>query len=313
MSARGLSALVLGGGVGSERDVSIAGAAAVAAALERAGFAVHREIVERLTADDLARLPGDVVFPVLHGPWGEGGPMQDLLERDGRPYVGSGPAASRLAMDKMALKLIAAGLGIATPSACVFDADDPGRPLPLPVVVKPVREGSTVGLMVCRTEVEWDHARRAAARSGGAHMIERLIAGREVTVGVVGGEKLPVIEIVPADGFYDYDAKYSRDDTRYIVNPDIPSRVADEITAATLELFDAIGARHIARADFIIDDAGEAWFLELNTMPGFTDHSLVPMAARARPGGAWAMPDLCARLIDGALAGTTQHSAAKEG
>lgn len=295
--------LVLGGGVGSERDVSIAGASAVARALEDAGLAAHRAIIERITREELARLPGEVVFPVLHGPWGEGGPMQDLLERDGRPYVGSGPRAARLAMDKIALKLIAAGEGIATAPACVLDPDDPGRPFDGPVVVKPVREGSTVGLCVCRDRSSWDAARAAAARSGRAHMVEPFIEGREITVGVVGDEALPIVEIVPADGLYDYDAKYSRDDTRYEIDPDLPAGVAQDVSRVTLTLCAAVGARHIARADYIVDGAGLAWLLELNTMPGFTDHSLVPMAARARGAGGWAMPELCARLVELALAG----------
>ncbi len=297
MNKHDITALVLGGGPGAERDVSIAGANAVAAALAAAGFRVEKRIIERITAADLAAMPGDVVFPVLHGAWGEGGPMQDMLAADGRPFVGSGPAPARLAMDKIALKLIAQSLGIVTAVAAVLDADDPVCPLQLPVVVKPVREGSTVGLHVCRTPAEWDKARRDSARSGRVCMVEPLIAGRELTVGVIGDEALPIIEIVPADGLYDYDAKYARDDTSYIINPRLPAGAAEVVRDAALRLMRGVGAWHIGRADFILDETGTPWLLELNTMPGFTDHSLVPMAARARPGGAWDMPELCARLV----------------
>lgn len=298
---RNITVLVLGGGPGSERDVSIAGANAVAAALAAAGFGVEKRIIERITAAELTDMLGDVVFPVLHGAWGEGGPMQDLLVADGRPFVGSGPAAARLAMDKIALKLTAQRLGIGTAVAAILDVDDPGRPLPLPVVVKPVREGSTVGLFVCRNAAEWGHARHESARSGRVCMVEPYISGREITVGVIGDEALPVIEIVPADGLYDYDAKYARDDTRYIVEPELPAGVAEFVRDAALRLIVGAGARHIGRADFILDAHATPWLLELNTMPGFTDHSLVPLAARARPGGAWGMPELCARLVTLAL------------
>lgn len=294
--------LVLGGGVGSERDVSIAGACAVAAALAESGrFGVEKRIIERITARDLAAMPGDVVFPVLHGPWGEGGPMQDLLAQDGRAFVGAGPRAARLAMDKIALKLVAQELGIATARAAILDPGDAECPLPPPVVVKPVREGSTVGLFVCRTADEWRDAREAAARNGRVCMVEALIEGRELTVGVVGDEPLPIIEIIPAGGLYDYDAKYARDDTAYLVEPALPAGVAERLAADTTRLAREVGARHIARVDFILDQDGAPWVLELNTMPGFTEHSLVPMAARARTNDPMDTPALCARLVGLAL------------
>lgn len=295
------SVLVLGGGPDAEREVSLASASAVASALRTAGFAVHEETIDRPDAAALAAMPGDVVAPILHGRFGEGGPLQDLLAGGGRPYVGAGPAAARLAMDKVASKAIAASLGLAVSPTAVLDPHDPVCPLPLPVVVKPVREGSTVGLFVCRALSEWDAAHRVAVRTGAPTMIEPYHPGRELTVGVVGGRALPVIEIVPAAGLYDYAAKYERDDTAYIVAPSVPD--AGALGGAALRLAEAIGAAELARVDFILDADGTPWVLEINTMPGFTDHSLLPMAARAA--GA-EMPDLWAHLVERAVARHSQ-------
>lgn len=303
-----ITTLVLGGGVGGERDVSIASATAVAEALQATGqFRVEKRIIETITREQLRALPGDVILPILHGPWGEGGPMQDLLVADGRPFVGSGPRAARLAMDKIALKFAAQQLGVRTAVAAILDANDPVCPLSLPVVVKPVREGSTVGLHLCRTIDEWKHARAESLRRTHVCMVEPLIDGRELTVGVLGDEALPIIEIVPADGLYDYEAKYARNDTTYRVNPALPDGVAERLKSDSVRLARAIGVRHLARLDFILDRAGEPWLLELNTMPGFTDHSLVPMAARARATEPLEMPALCARLVEMALADARQE------
>jgi D-alanine-D-alanine ligase len=254
-------------------------------------------------------MPGDVVFPALHGGWGEGGPLQDILESDGRPFVGSMSRAARLAMDKIAAKFVAAQLGVATPPAHVLDWRDPVCPMPLPVVVKPVHEGSTIGLSLCRTPEEWTDARVAIADetqqrdTPRAYMIEPLIGGprggaRELTVGLLDGRALPIIEIVPAEGLYDYEAKYTRNDTRYVLEPALPPGVAERIKDQTCRIARAMGVRHVARADFLLDDSATAWFLEINTMPGFTDHSLVPKAA-AHLG--MSMPDVCGSLVRIAL------------
>lgn len=310
------SVLVLGGGPDSEREVSIKSAHFITEALCAAGFAVRNETIERITADELKAMPGEVIFPALHGGWGEGGPLQDLMEYDGRPFVGSGSRAARWAMDKIATKLAAAGLGIATPPAHVLDVRDAACPLAFPVVMKPVHEGSTVGLYICRDAREWGRAlrtmeeERAGGAGGGgaggerAYMIEPCIVrgdgrkGRELTVGVIDGAALPVIEITPADGTYDYEAKYIRNDTQYTVEPKLPTGVTERVQKQTAELAGVMGVRHLARADFMLDDAGTAWFLEINTLPGFTDHSLVPMASRH---AGVPMPELCTRLVKMAL------------
>ncbi len=302
------SVLVLGGGPDAERDVSLNSARAIAEALLAAGHAVERRTIERVTADELARMPGQVIFPALHGGWGEGGPLQDILESDGRPFVGSTSLPARRAMDKIATKLTALELGIPTPPAHILDWRDHVCPMQLPVVVKPVHEGSTIGLYLCRTPEEWTAARAAVAEEAAqgelrSYMIEPMIGaqsgsrtarGRELTVGLLDGRALPVIEIIPADGLYDYEAKYTRDDTTYLVDPQLPAGVTERIKEQTARVARALGVRHIARTDFILDSSGTAWFLEINTMPGFTDHSLVPKAARHAGIG---MPELCSTLI----------------
>lgn len=280
--------LVLGGGPDAEREVSLVSSKFVAQALERGGeFDVNYQIIDRANLQQLRALAGDVIFPVLHGGWGEGGPLQDLLDQDRRPYVGCRGQAARVAMDKMATKLLAASLGIPTKRACVINGRDHGCPLELPVVVKPVHEGSSVGVHICRDQSQWGAARDAVARerSGGvrkAYMVEAgVLGGSEITVGVLDGKALPIIRIVPSVEFYDYEAKYNRDDTRYEVNPGLPAGVAAEVQAAAESLARAIGVRHLCRVDFLLDREGRPWFLEVNTMPGFTSHSLLPMAARA--------------------------------
>ncbi len=309
--------LVLGGGPDAERDVSIESSRCVAEALQIAGFSVTRELIERLSADELARLPGDVIFPVLHGGWGEGGPLQDILESDGRPFVGCEALPARHAMDKIGAKLTAAAAGIPTAPLRTLDLRDAACPLPLPVAVKPVQEGSTIGLHICHTLEQWGRARAQIEREvieGGAasaarvYMIEPFIKGRELTVGLIDNHALPVIEIIPAAGLYDYEAKYTRDDTQYVLRPELPVGVAERIREQSETLARAMGVRHVARVDFILDDAGDAWLLEINTMPGFTTHSLVPMAARAE---GLDMPRLCARLVELALrdhAGRSTHA-----
>lgn len=298
------SVLVLGGGPDAEREVSLNSAAGVGGALKKCGrFDVIERTIGRLTGEELHALPGDVIFPVLHGSFGEGGPLQELLEADGRPYVGCRPGAARLAMDKIATKMMAARLGIRTAESCVFNAKDERPGVPLPLVAKPVHDGSSVGLHICRDEHAWTGARAAiladiGSQPGRVYMLERFIPGRELTVGVLDGRALPAINIIPAEGPYDYEAKYTRDDTRYVVDPSLPPGVDAKIKEDAVALTRAMGVRHLARVDFLLDGEGTPWLLEVNTMPGFTSHSLVPMAA-AKTGVE--MPELCAQLVEMAL------------
>lgn len=295
--------LVLGGGPDAEREISLKSAAGVATAL-RTRHEVIEQTIGRVDLPELRAMPGDVVFPALHGFFGEGGPMQDLLEADGRPYVGSGPVAARWCMDKIGTKLAALSLGVPTAPSCLFDPRDEKSPIDPPLVLKPTHDGSSVGLHMCADEEAWKRGRDAARADVSAnpfrsYMVERMVRGRELTVGLLGGpgglRALPIIEIGPASGVYDYEAKYHRSDTRYTVGPELPAGVGERVSEAALRLGRHLGVRDLARVDFLLDAQGSAWLLEINTMPGFTSTSLLPKAARAV---GLSFEDLCAHLVE---------------
>lgn len=299
--------LVLGGGPGAEAEVSRRSARAIAAALAAAPAGprpVSATLVELVDGDPgtldavLAETRPDVVFPALHGSWGEGGPLQALLEARELPFVGAGSAAAALAMDKARTKAAVAALGVPTPESLVLE---PGAACPLeaPLVLKPVDDGSSVDLRICRSRAEIDAARDLLHPRRGRLLAERFVAGRELTVGLLGGEPLAPIEIVPATAFYDYEAKYERNDTQYRVDPaDLDPAVRAALADHARAAWRAVEARDLARADFLLE-GDRCWFLEINTMPGFTDHSLLPMAARQ---AGLPMPALCGRLVAAAWA-----------
>jgi len=287
-----LNILVLGGGPDREREVSQRSAAQVSAALRQAG---HTTIERDVLPDDLSALDEacDAVFPVLHGPWGEGGPLQQAMTDRGLRFVGSGPGAARDAMDKATTKRIAAAHHLPTPPGQVVDQATPCSIDP-PVVVKPVDDGSSVGVTIARDRPTRDQAIEAMLGERGCALVERFVQGRELTVGIVEHRALEPIEIVPAQTFYDYQAKYDRDDTQYRFEIDLPGDVLAKLRDHALALHRAVGCRQLSRVDFLVDADAKPWLLEINTMPGFTTHSLLPMAA-ARAG--MAMPVLCDRLV----------------
>lgn len=290
--------LVLMGGPDAEREVSLHSGEEVAAALRKTNkFIVIEQVIDRPTASELAQFECDVVFPALHGTWGEGGGLQRELEALNIPYVGSQPAAAALAMDKIATKNKLTALGVPTPSSQPLNVGDTCTVEP-PLVLKPINDGSSVDLRICRTKAEVDAARAHLHPRRGRIMAESYIKGREITIGIVLGKLLPLIEIVPAVEFYDYDAKYERNDTQYRFDHSLSGTIAERCNWIAQTAFDAIGCRDLARVDIMVDDAGP-WFLEINTMPGFTTHSLVPMAA-AKAGTP--MPELCAALVEAAMA-----------
>jgi len=295
---------VLCGGPDAERPVSLNSGRGVFEALRTVGgLDVSHHEIHTLTQADLASINADVFFPVLHGAWGEGGVLQELLERDGRPFVTSGSRAARLAMDKIESKNIAAAAGVRTAEWC--ELRSPGDPLPLsvPCVLKPIDDGSSVDVFVCKSDQDVAAARAGLHGKRARFMAERFIPGRELTVGIVGTEVNSLIEIRPNVEFYDYEAKYTREDTNYIVNPALPKDVAAGVCEDALKVFRAMGCRDLARVDFRYDDtkggAGRWYFLEINTIPGFTSHSLVPKGAAAR---GESMSALCARLVQMAVA-----------
>lgn len=299
-----MNVLVLCGGPDAEREVSLESGAAIHAALN--GVATDDGAIRSIlhviegrdlepVADIIERESIDVVFPALHGAFGEGGPLQWALQAMNVPFVGAGPAAAAFAMDKFRTKHAVARLGVATPESMCVRAGDPCT-LSAPVVVKPNDDGSSVDLRICHSIADIRAARDELHRRRTSLLVERYRPGRELTVGIIDGEPLPIIEITPATEYYDYEAKYARNDTIYTVDPVLPAAVRDALTEGALAAWEATGARDLARVDFLLDDEGP-WFLELNTMPGFTSHSLVPMAAEAagRP-----MDVLCRDLVTAA-------------
>ena len=287
-----LQVAVLMGGPDAERDVSLQSGKAVANALRDSGdFVVEEYIIDIPTSEEIKNIDCDVIFPVLHGPFGEGGPLQLLLERCGKKFVGSGSTAATNAMDKEKTKEIALALGIKTPPWCRVSKNTKCTIKP-PVVIKPINDGSSLGIVICNTQPEVDIAIQTLLQDRDVILAESYVCGRELTVGIVNGVALPIIEIIPPSDLvtYDYEAKYNRDDTQYIVNPDLPSNSCVE---SAISLFNTMEIRDIARVDFIQDNS-QTWLLEVNTMPGFTDHSLVPMAALQ---AGVPMPSLCSALV----------------
>ena len=296
MSER-IRTLVLMGGPDAERAVSLMSGEQVAEALRQADdIETIALVVDRPNAAELAAHRPDVIFPVLHGPFGEGGPMQEILESMRIAYVGCRPRAAAAAMAKVLTKALVSD-EVPTPRSRELVAGE-SCDLEPPLVIKPANEGSSVGLTICRTRDDIATARRQLDSMGKRVLAEEYVKGRELTVGIVNGETLPIIEIVPAVEYYDYEAKYHRDDTRYVLDPELPAGVADAIRRHSRLVWDRIGCRDLARADFLLDARGP-WFLEINTMPGMTTHSLVPMAARHR---GQSMTDLCAGLVRQAFA-----------
>lgn len=277
----GLRVTVLRGGPSAEREVSLVSGAAVAGACRRLGCQVTEADV---APQDLAALdvPADVIFPVLHGAFGEDGCLQAIMEQRGLCYVGSDAAASQLAMDKNASKEKWREKGLPTaPWVCVDRASDVAAvdyPAP-PAVLKPLREGSSIGVRFC-ADLDEIHAEvRMAVAQYGEVLVEKQLHGPELTVGILEGEALPVIEIRPVLPFYDYEAKYRRDDTRYVFEPDIHPDTYSLTQRLAVAAFQALGCRDYGRVDLVADRNEGVHLLEINTIPGFTSHSLLPKAA----------------------------------
>lgn len=296
--------VVLKGGVSSERSVSLESGEAVADSLRKAGYNVSELDI---TSRELPELPPgtDVVFPALHGEFGEDGELQKLLEENDLHFVGSGSKASALIMDKIKTKEIFKACGIPTPASAVLESPD--APVPegfqAPLIVKPACSGSTVGIVkVDSLDSEtWKSALQTAFKAGNNVLCEQFINGREITVGVLNGKSLPVIEIVPPEGrMFDFDAKYEHKngDTKYLSPPEtIPESVQDLARNYSEKAFKALGARDMLRVDFIVDDEDRLHALEANSIPGFTASSLLPKAA-ARTGTSFLR--LCATLVQNA-------------
>ncbi|MBL7076007.1 MAG: D-alanine--D-alanine ligase [Kiritimatiellae bacterium] len=287
----GRSVTVLKGGVSEERDVSLRSGAAIANGLREAGYDVTEiDVTERAVS-----LPEgtDAVFIALHGDFGEDGGVQELLDGMGVPYTGSGVAASRASYDKITTKERLVAAGIPTPEFSVL-RDGEVSPLPLPVVIKPACQGSTIGIHCVREPGEWAAACADARRYGRA-VAETYVPGRELTVGVVGDLALPVGEIIAPDAWYDYEAKYTSGKTEYIFPADLDEGVAQRCRELALDTFRVMECSGFARVDFRLPESGEPTVLEINTIPGFTETSLLPKGAAAAGIG---FAELCAMIVE---------------
>ena len=282
MATRYGRVVVLFGGVSAEREVSLKSGAAVLAALEGAGLDVQGYDMAHGLAG-LEALRADRVFIAMHGRGGEDGTLQGALELLGIPYTGSGVLASALGMDKLRTKKLWDVEGLPTPRSCRLAADTDWQnvleTLGTPVVVKPVHEGSTLGIHIVEEAGALKAAWQDACRFDGVVMAEQFIKGPEYTVSVLDGEVLPAIRIEADSGFYDYDAKYLTDTTRYLLPCGLEAAREAELATLSLKAFNVLGCEGWGRVDVMEDADGAFWLLEVNTSPGMTDHSLVPQSA----------------------------------
>ena len=276
---------VLFGGKSAEREVSLKSGNAVLQALLAAGvdaFGIDAgdDLLQRLTAEKIDR-----AFIVLHGRGGEDGSMQGLLECAGIPYTGSGILASALAMDKLRTKRVWLSLGLPTPAhaalACETDCQAAAAELGFPLFVKPAHEGSSIGMAKVNDVEALIAAWKDASRYDSQVLVEQMIAGPEFTIAMLRGQVLPPIALGTPHSFYDYDAKYLANDTQYRIPCGLSAEKEAELKDLTARACEAVGTQGWARADVMQDADGKFWLLEVNTVPGMTDHSLVPMAARA--------------------------------
>ncbi len=282
-----LDITVLMGGPSAEREVSLMSGTAIGDALERVGHRVVRADISPQDTSALDREGVDLVFIALHGRFGESGQVQTMCEARGLKYIGSGPHASELAMDKAAAKQIFKRAGLNTPAWMIIEEFHERskvtqwlQELPPPVVVKPVDSGSSIDVTIAHDEASRNEALSDLIDKYGRAIVERFIPGREFTVGIVGKDILPVLEIIPDGEFYDYRAKYDEDvATRYVFDHGLSYTTCLEMQDAALLAHRSLGCRDISRVDFILDEQGTAHVMEVNTIPGFTSHSLVPMAA----------------------------------
>lgn len=280
----GKVALLLGGR-SAEREVSLMSGGAVSAALARQGVDVHTLDPARADALEQLRNGGFArAFIMLHGRGGEDGRIQGALETIGLPYTGSDVMGSALGMDKYRCKLLWRGCGLPTPDFTLLRGETDlaqARALGFPLMIKPVREGSSIGMARADDPETLSAAWRAAAQYDALVLAEGWISGPEYTCAVLNGEALPLIRLETPRAFYDYEAKYRADTTRYICPCGLDAADESRLRALCLEAFDAVGAGGWGRVDFMLDGDGRPYLLEVNTVPGMTDHSLVPMAAKA--------------------------------
>ena len=289
---------VLKGGPGSERDVSLATAAGVSKALSSLGI----EVVDVDVRDENFPLPEDVdlAFITIHGTFGEDGTLQKILEERGIAYTGEGVEGSRNAFDKILSKEKFLAHKIATPESEMISAGQCPK-MSVPLVVKAARQGSTVGVVIVKKENELDAALKEAAKFDDKLLIEKFVSGRELTIGILGDQALPILEIIPKGGFYDFNTKYpflnpqAGASAQHVCPAKIDNALTKKIQELALAAFRALGLVVYARVDVLLSDSGEPFVLEANTIPGMTEASLLPEGAAA---AGISYPELCLRIIE---------------
>lgn len=289
------------GGFSAEREISLKTGQAILQALQSQGWNAVGIDVDRSLASQLGEEGIEVAFIALHGRYGEDGCVQGLLEFLNIPYTGSGVQSSALALDKALSKKLFAQHGLPTPDWKLFPADeleqnDFKAEMPFPsAVVKPINEGSSVGISICHDKEAFSAALREAAKYDRTILVEQFVEGRELTVALFEGDVWGVLEIRPGVDFYDFEAKYQRNDTQYLCPAPISDELAAEARRLAAETHSLLGCNGLTRADFLLDEAGQLWLLELNTLPGMTATSLAPKIAAAGPGLSFA--ELCERIV----------------
>lgn len=307
---KNIKVAVVMGGPSAEREVSLSTGTAIAQALRSKGYDVAvidlepAKIIEQLNS-----CHADAVFNAVHGLYGEDGCLQGILEMLGVPYTGSGVLASAVAMDKVASKRIFQASAIPTPRCLILCEDDETDPIAeildkfsLPVVVKPAAQGSSIGVVIVKQREELEPALETAFKYGHEVLVEEFIPGKEITVAVMmldgHAEALPVINIVPHSGTYDFKSKYTKGETEYLVPAPIGEEATRKAQEAALQAYKIIGCRGVARADLILDEKGDIFLLEINTVPGMTETSLVPKAAASK---GLSFPELCEKILLSAI------------
>ena len=295
---------VLMGGRSAEREISLMSGNAVLAALRRKGVDAHAFDTRDRDLHELRSQGFDRVFIALHGRYGEDGTVQGALELMGIPYTGSGVMASSLAMDKWRTKLVWIAAGISTPRFVMLEAGSDftavANDLGVPLIVKPSREGSTIGLTKVTRDQDMEAAYQKAAQHDDMVLAEEFIAGVEVTASILGEQALPLIRIEALGGSYDYQAKYFSDETRYFCPSGLPPALESRIQALALKASRILDCRGWGRVDVMLNAKGEPYLLEANTVPGMTGHSLVPMAAKV---AGIPFDDLVVRILEDAHVG----------
>ncbi|MBI3602283.1 MAG: D-alanine--D-alanine ligase [Candidatus Omnitrophica bacterium] len=307
MSSSGFGNIgVLMGGCSSEREISLRSGSAVAQALAAAGYAVQTIDIttnDRLKIIAMIKHRGiEAAFLALHGRLGEDGVIQSILEEIDIPYTGSGPAASQKAFNKVTAQTAFQNAGLAVPeNFFITDGEEVsfknvfGVLKRLPLVVKAACEGSSIGVYMVRHPSQWEATLKDALAFGSYVIVEKFIKGREVTAGIFDGEALPLVEIITQSPFFDFNAKYQKGLTDYVVPAPLPQELTQKIQSMALSAYDVLGCEGFARVDIRIDESGQPYILELNTIPGFTETSLFPKAA-AKVG--YSFLQVCEKLLD---------------